>query len=630
MAQAQVQVIKFEANSDMAAVVLRVSEIVAKVSGNKLGTAQAHMVEARMSKRMLDLKIVGAQAYLNYLEQHYDDEKNVLIGLLTTHHTFFFREFIQFEFLRTQLPDLVKAVRARGDKTLTIWSAACSRGQEVYSMAMFLQHYLPIIDSQMGFEIWGTDIDASSVQLAKNGVYHASELKSVATTFLGEHWARGKDAIADYMKARKSLTDHIHFSSANLLELPQGRPRPMFDVVFCRNVLIYFAPADIKKIIIQLLASMYPTGILLTGVSEPLGNYSLEVTGIGPSVYRHKVAAKLALVKSATVQTAPATHVQEIFAPGALSGPLNVLCVDDSAPVLAMLKKIFDSDPMFKVVGNAKNGIEADAFIKSKQERVDVMTLDIHMPEMDGIAYLKKHYNSSHPPVVMISSASREDSSTAMESMRLGACDFVEKPALNNLQERGEEIKTKLLMAFEATKAGRPQSLTSLDREIGHELKVTHPDQKLIMTLCGLSRKKDLTEYLKALPANRPPIILLFEGHKNILPALADEMKKDFSGRVEYIENAQAFFQEGRIYIGDFKSLLSDLSKNFQSRQSVFCLFGNISDHGIESLKSWKNLHILIEDFPNQKKKIKEIAADSFPWTSFGIGTVKFLAKEGA
>ena len=123
-------------------------------------------------------------------------------------------------------------------------------------------------------------------------------------------------------------------------------------------------------------------------------------------------------------------HISQVFIE--LNNPLKVLCVDDSKIILSLLKKIFSGNDGFEVVGTAENGQEAEEFLK--HNKVDVMTLDIHMPIMDGLSYLKKNYNQSHPPVVIVSSVSREDAFKAMEGLRLGASDYIEKPSLEDFR----------------------------------------------------------------------------------------------------------------------------------------------------------------------------------------------------
>lgn len=110
--------------------------------------------------------------------------------------------------------------------------------------------------------------------------------------------------------------------------------------------------------------------------------------------------------------------------------------------MLKLLKKILSKDHGFEVVGTAMNGQEAADFISRNE--VDLMTLDIHMPVMDGVTYLEKHFKHGHPPVVMLSSVTEEGKGPSMRCLELGASDYVEKPTLENLQEKTEEIVGKL------------------------------------------------------------------------------------------------------------------------------------------------------------------------------------------
>lgn len=131
---------------DYSSIVGKVSAIVSQLAGIQLGEKQSQMVESRLKVRMIKLGIETPDAYLAYLETHKDSETQALLSLMTTHHTYFFREFSHFEYLQTEgLAKAIASIRARGDNKLRVWSAACSRGQEVYSIAMFLNVHLPLM-----------------------------------------------------------------------------------------------------------------------------------------------------------------------------------------------------------------------------------------------------------------------------------------------------------------------------------------------------------------------------------------------------------------------------------------------------------------------------------------------------
>jgi chemotaxis protein methyltransferase CheR len=172
--------------------VTEVSKLVNELTGIQLGESQSTMVHHRVQKRMIELQLTDATAYLSYLKENIEEESKALVSLITTHHTFFFREFNHFEFLEQKgLKQVTDAIRAEGRKTLRIWSAACSRGQEVYSLAMFLRFHLKKIAPDFDFEIFGSDVDPESITIAKNGVYRWNEIKEIPSIYLLDNWVKG-------------------------------------------------------------------------------------------------------------------------------------------------------------------------------------------------------------------------------------------------------------------------------------------------------------------------------------------------------------------------------------------------------------------------------------------------------
>lgn len=345
-----------------------VSKLVSEITGVQLGRRQAAMVESRLSRRMIQLGFNSQDQYLKYIQENQETEIAALVSLLTTHHTNFFREFSHFEFLANQgLPKLIEIKRKRGEKTLTIWSAACSRGHEVYSLSMFLSHHLKKLAPEMSFKILGTDVDAESIALCKNGVYRWEEIKSIPSQYLAQHWIRGTGDISDFVKAKDTIKAFCEFSIANLLDFSKEMAGKTFDIIFCRNVFIYFTSEQIKQTTLALLKHLVPHGLLFVGISESLNGIELPIGYLAPSVYGHKGASKEAKPAVAVAQptatsrpmpsmpaVAPSAPAQQL-----LAGVLRVLCVDDSGTILTLLKKILTPDHGFEIVGTAMNGAEA-------------------------------------------------------------------------------------------------------------------------------------------------------------------------------------------------------------------------------------------------------------------------------
>lgn len=599
-------------------VIDKVSAIVHKITGNRLGDKQAYMVETRIKKRMLELGIKEAPDYLKYIDQHLENESGILVGLITTHHTFFFREFTHFEILKKKLPELVLQAKKRGDKALKIWSAACSRGHEVYSLAMFFDYYLQEIDPSMSFKILGTDIDVESVRVASNGVYHQNEIKEIPMNFLGNSWAKGTGDISMYAKVRSTLKSKCEFKAGNLLKVDEVVNKEKFDVIFCRNVFIYFEPAQIEQITKALMNHLYADGIFFSGISEPLSGLKLDVHSIGPSAYMLKAAGP----SISNVLPMPLPILQ-------VSSPeiLKVMCVDDSPSILTLLKKVLTKEQGFEVVVTAING--KDAMEKLKTHKVDLMTLDIHMPEMDGVSYLEKNFNKSHPPVIIISSASRNDSEVAMKALKLGASDYIEKPALSNLEERGEEVRTKLRSVFQ--ERNRKAAISSFDKENQQQFVISNAEIKMRVMLASISDLPRLKAFFSNLDKSQPSTFVFFEGHGDILEAIAKEHSKDFKQELVYFDKLDMKIEPNKIYFADFKSHFSNISKKYGNYPCSILVFGNVSAHAGKLVAQWKNVQILLEDLGDKSNKTHPLMAystDVVPATSFAYMSCRYLSTK--
>lgn len=620
-------------SKDFVALIEKVSNVVHKISGNRLGEKQAYMVETRVKKRMMELGLKTAEEYIRYIDQNLDHESYILVGLITTHHTFFFREFPHFEILKAKLPELLAAAKKRGDKTLTVWSAACSRGHEVYSLAMFLDFLIPQIDPSMTFKILGTDIDGESVKIANNGVYHQNEIKEIPMNFMGNNWAKGTGDISMYAKVKSNLKSKCEFKPGNLLKVSEAVKDQKFDVIFCRNVFIYFETHQIEAISKDLMARLHSHGVYFSGISEPLSGMKLDLHSIGPSAYVHKAAAPTAATPAKTAT--PASNVLPMK--GAMPAPaatpvsyqpqiLRVMCVDDSPSILTLLKKVLTPEHGFEVVATAING--KDAMEKMKTVKCDLMTLDIHMPEMDGISYLEKNHTKSHPPVMIISSASRADSDTAMKAFKFGATDYVEKPALTNLEERGEEIRTKLKsIAGSSMRA----SVSSFDKENQKSFAITSPEKKMRVMLGSLSDLPMFKAFFNETDNSQPPTFVFFEGAGEILEGIVKEHQRDFKKTVVFFDSMDTKLAPNTIYFVDFKKYFSMIQSKYGTYPTSILAYGNTSAHAAKMVAQWRGVELLLEDLgekANAKHPLKMYASDVVPATSFPYMSCRYLSTK--
>lgn len=603
--------------------VQRISELVTQATGVKLGQKQKSMVYFRTRKRMTDLNLIRDEDYLEYVEREIDEELPILISLLTTHHSYFFREFSQFQHLETDiLPDMIAKLRAQNRKVIRIWSAACSRGQEMYSLAMFLDFYLKKSAPDMDFRICGTDIDPESVEIARNGVYRWDEIKQIPSYYLQDFWSRGTGDIADFVKVKKNLKSHLEFKSLNLFDVKSDTWSEKFDIIFCRNVYIYFDEEQIKSATKSLLSHMYDDGILYVGLSESLNGLKLPLKLSGPSAYRSpKVeVAKVETSASPVVAKKPVTK-----------GPIRVLCVDDSSTILVMLKKILAPEHGFEIVGLAMNGLGAADFLKNQS--VDVITLDIHMPEQNGLEFLESLQGTKFPPVVVISSVSREDSNLGLRMLELGAKDYVEKPSMQSLQSRSEEIRNKVKMA--ALNENEPVT-HQLDQSFKRSIVLPNASDCLRIFVGGLAHKDKLVQLIQmtsqaAAGHAQPAIWILLHGAEPLVAVFCQEMARKV-GKTFVERKADMPLEPNQIYYSYFagdKPL--DIPRNI--KKTSMMVLGDLSEGLTDKIQAVKDLHLLVEDLGDYRTtsyvRLRLMAVRSVPLTSFEYHSNLFLSGAG-
>lgn len=596
-----------------------VSQMINKESGNILGEAQITMVSSRMSRRLLELGGISPSEYMNILNNNHKEELNFLVGLLTTHHTFFFREFIHFEYLLKDLPSVIASAKSRGEKTIRIYSAACSRGHEVYSLAIFLAHHLPKIDPSFDFKIIGTDIDPQSVNFAKNGVYSYKEVISSPKVYLDGNWQKGTGDIAQFAKIKDFIKKHCEFYVENILSPNSSFHKNKYDYIFCRNVFIYFDKPTIKKVADQFKTYLHKQGKLITGLSESIKDHGIELKAVGPNVYSFNLSEEINKTGSVEIPHIAATPFLKA------SGPIRILCVDDSSSILKLLTKIFSNDSEFTLVGTALNGLEAQEFLK--KNKVDAMTLDIHMPEMDGVEYLKNNFGPKHPPVIVISSAGREDTTFAQKTLEYGASDFVEKPALNNINERAEEIKAKIKMAIFNKNSN---NVVSFDRDFRNNFEIKDCDKKARIIFSSFSDLPKIKKLLSSLSKDhhQPPVCLLFEGNDNLLELIKKEISLSSHFPSEIAPKNFKALEKNKIYIIDFNSNFDTLSEVVKGKKISMSIFGICSKNVEKKITHLGQCQLLLEDIKGVSEDLKKIASDLFPWTSFSHVATEYLAKD--
>ncbi len=255
------------------------TKLIYETSGIALNDKKEALVSSRIAKRMRALSIVEQHDYLRYVMQ---DNKGVeivhLLDAISTNVTSFFREAHHFDILT----DLMTKWLSKGTRRFRFWSAACSSGEEPYTMAMTLREVCNGHKADM--RILATDISTKILQQSINGVYDSKKMNDVSPLLRERYFEKqGRGELAQF-SARNNLKSMIMFKRLNLSVVPFPMSGPM-DVIFCRNVMIYF-DNDIRR---QLLAEFYrllkPGGYLMVGHAESLTGLLSGFKTVRPSVY---------------------------------------------------------------------------------------------------------------------------------------------------------------------------------------------------------------------------------------------------------------------------------------------------------------------------------------------------------
>jgi len=234
-----------------------------------------YILNKRLSHRLTELNLATFYDYYHFLKYNRNKEQELMdiMDILTTNETYFFRETSQLKaFSEEIIPESIKNKRMRGERSLRIWSAGCSTGEEPYTIAMLLST-IPEL-SGWKIEIIGTDISQKVLQQARRAVYGKSSFRATEEGDL-KHFFHQQD---DGYKVNDSIRNLVLFSHLNLFDANRLAMLGKVDLIFCRNVIIYFDQAAKKRVIESFHSTLYDGGFLLLGHSESLMNVTTLFT----------------------------------------------------------------------------------------------------------------------------------------------------------------------------------------------------------------------------------------------------------------------------------------------------------------------------------------------------------------
>ena len=265
----------------------RLSSFIYDHCGIKLPPVKRTMIESRLRKRLRALNMSRFSEYCDYIlaERGGVEELVTMIDLVTTNKTDFFREPEHFTYLtETVLPEWCEATGPRRSLPFNIWSAGCSTGEEPYTMAMVLSEFAAET-SGFAFKIFATDISTRVLETARTAVYATERIAPVPMALRKKYLLRSRNPGTEVVRIVPELRQKVSFKQLNFMDRIFGWQEPL-DVIFCRNVVIYFDRPTQERLVNKFCEHLKPDGYLFMGHSETLNGLNVPLISVYPTIYR--------------------------------------------------------------------------------------------------------------------------------------------------------------------------------------------------------------------------------------------------------------------------------------------------------------------------------------------------------
>ena len=268
----------------------KLAELLRSISGIYLELNQhnLNLMAGHLSLKMVSLNLNTYQDYYTYITQNKPDSENEFVQLMTINATHFFREPNHYKILRNHLPEIIKSKSANFGSELKVWCSASSTGQEPYSILISILETFPNFTNK-NLIFYATDIDQAVLAKAAIAEYDEAEISSLPTIyrlkyfdFISNHQSK------NFYTLKEQFRRLIRFQQLNLLDSQQFF-KNTFDIIFCRNVLIYFQKKDCDQVINRLIMNLAPRGLLFLSHSEGGLLKNSQVQAVGPAVYPNSI-----------------------------------------------------------------------------------------------------------------------------------------------------------------------------------------------------------------------------------------------------------------------------------------------------------------------------------------------------
>jgi chemotaxis protein methyltransferase CheR len=264
-----------------------IRQLVYDQSSIHLGEEKKEMVCTRLNNRLNHLGLADVAEYCELLKSNREPgEVTHLIDALSTNFTTFFREIEHFKFLKQKIiPDYLKSELRRDEEPLRAWSAACSTGEEPYSMALVMDSSFPAANQNL-WEIFASDISTRVLEKASQGIYEDRRVKLPNPAWLRRYFQKGQGDWTGYYRVKQELRERIDFQHMNLLHPSPLHLADRYYLIFCRNVMIYFDHETDQTLVERLCHQLHDGGYLIIGHAESLDRKPRGLHQIKSSIFR--------------------------------------------------------------------------------------------------------------------------------------------------------------------------------------------------------------------------------------------------------------------------------------------------------------------------------------------------------
>ncbi|MCI6662993.1 MAG: protein-glutamate O-methyltransferase [Treponema sp.] len=265
----------------------KIASYIEKNVGIKMPPEKRLMMQSRLTSRLKALQLDSFKQYIDYVFSGKDTDNHeiiMMIDAMTTNLTEFFREPQHFDFMRNvALPEYA----AQGRGKIKLWSAGCSTGQEPYTLSMVMSEFIRQnpTSSIRDYSVLATDISTKVLDKAASAIYPMDAVRGIPTEIMHQYFLKGKNPSNPSVRLKQEIRNRVNFMRLNFMDDDYGF-RDTLQIIFCRNVLIYFDKTNQERVINQFLRYLEPGGYLFLGHSETIFGMTLPFRTVAPTVFQ--------------------------------------------------------------------------------------------------------------------------------------------------------------------------------------------------------------------------------------------------------------------------------------------------------------------------------------------------------